>query len=146
MLIRTLEQVPNLCFSELRTPHQWRGEGRAWPGTCPAKVRPAHVCTALVLLAQCLSIQQVPGQYQCPDYGHGWFSMSLLPRLHHHDIMTIVELFFILTIVELLHRATTKFSCYTFNTEKKRKKEKILFPGPSPNPSPNLNPNCNTTP
>ena len=24
-----------------------------------------------------------------------WFSMSPLPRLHHHDIMTIVELFFI---------------------------------------------------
>ena len=23
----------------------------------------------------------------------GWFSMSPLPRLHHHDIMTIVELF-----------------------------------------------------
>ena len=28
----------------------------------------------------------------------GWFSMSPLPRLHHHDIMTIVELFFILYI------------------------------------------------
>ena len=27
----------------------------------------------------------------------GWFSMSPLPRLHHHDIMTIVGLFFILT-------------------------------------------------
>ena len=25
-----------------------------------------------------------------------WFSMSPLPRLHHHDIMTIVKLFFIL--------------------------------------------------
>ena len=29
-------------------------------------------------------------------YGNkaGWFSMSPLPRLHHHDIMAIVELFF----------------------------------------------------
>ena len=26
---------------------------------------------------------------------HGWFFMSPLPRLHHHDIMTIVGLFFI---------------------------------------------------
>jgi len=25
----------------------------------------------------------------------GWFSMSPLPRLHHHDIMNIVGLFFI---------------------------------------------------
>ena len=33
--------------------------------------------------------------------------MSPLPRLHHHDIMTIVKLLFILTIVELLHRAIT---------------------------------------
>ena len=23
----------------------------------------------------------------------GWFSMSPLPRLHHHDIMTVVELY-----------------------------------------------------
>ena len=38
----------------------------------------------------------------------GCFSMSPLPRLHHHDIMTVVELSFILTIVELLHCATTK--------------------------------------
>jgi len=29
------------------------------------------------------------------DHIMGWFSMSPLPRLHHHDIMTIVELFFI---------------------------------------------------
>ena len=53
--------------------------------------------------------------------------MSLLPRLHHHDIMTIVELFFILTIVELLHRATTKFSCHTFNTEKKKERRKKSY-------------------
>ena len=39
----------------------------------------------------------------------GWFSMSPLSRLHHHDIITIVELFFILTMVDLLHCATTKF-------------------------------------
>ena len=25
---------------------QWRSEGRAWPGTCLAKVRPAHVCAS----------------------------------------------------------------------------------------------------
>ena len=49
---------------------QWRSEGWAWPGTYPAKVHPTHVtqdrtkhAQALVLLAQWLNIQQVPGQY-----------------------------------------------------------------------------------
>ena len=31
-------------------PHQistvWRSKGQAWPGTCPVKVRPAHVCAS----------------------------------------------------------------------------------------------------
>ena len=62
----------------------------------------------------------------------GWFSMLPLPRLHHHDILTIVELFFILTIVELLNRARRKLFCH------------ILTQTPFPSPSPN--PNCNTTP
>ena len=26
--------------------HHWRSKGRTWPGTCPAKVRPAHVCAS----------------------------------------------------------------------------------------------------
>ena len=45
---------------------QWRSESRAWPGTCPAKVCPVYVCTSasVKLLAQWLSVQQVPGQYQ----------------------------------------------------------------------------------
>jgi len=58
-----------------------------------------------------------------------WFSMSLLPRLHHHDIMTIVELF-----------SRTKSFCHILTQDKKKKKGKFPFPGPSPNP------NCNTTP
>ena len=71
----------------------------------------------------------------------GWFSMSPLPRLHHHDIMTIVELFFILTIVELffiltimelffiltivelLHHATTKSFSHTLTQRKKRREK-----------------------
>ena len=68
----------------------------------------------------------------------GWFSMSPLPRLHHHDIMTIVELSFIMTVVELLHRSRTKSFCHILTQTKKRR----AFPGPSPSP----NPNCNTTP
>ena len=43
---------------------QWRSEGRAWL----ARARPKFVllmcAQALVLLAQSLSVQQVPGQYQ----------------------------------------------------------------------------------
>jgi len=59
---------------------------------------------------------------------YGMFSMSPLPRLHHHDITTIVELH----VCARTH----------FNTDKKKKKKKgkIPFPGPSPSP------NCNTTP
>ena len=34
----------------------------------------------------------------------GWFSMSPLPRLHHHDIMTIVELFFIYVLFATIGR------------------------------------------
>ena len=37
---------------------------------------------------------------------------SLILKAFHHDIMTIMELFFILTIVELLQRATTKSFCH----------------------------------
>ena len=48
----------------------------------------------------------------------GWFSMSPLPRLHHHDIITIVGLFFILG---LLHHATTKFFSHTLTKRKKKK-------------------------
>ena len=55
------------------------------------------------------------------------------------DIMTIVGLFFILTIVDLLHHATTKFVSHTLHRETK-KKGKIPFPSSNPNP------NCNTTP
>ena len=50
----------------------------------------------------------------------GWFAMSPLPRLHHHDIMTIVGLFSILTFVQLLHRATTKFFLTLLHREKKK--------------------------
>ena len=64
----------------------------------------------------------------------GLVLMSPLPRLHHHDIMTIVELFFKLTIVELLHRATTKSFCHILTQTKK--KGKIPFPS-SYSPSPN---------
>ena len=64
----------------------------------------------------------------------GWFSMSPLPRLHHHDIRTIVELFFIYVPCQ------DKVVLSHFNTDKKKKKGKIPFPGPNPKP------NCNTTP
>ena len=51
----------------------------------------------------------------------GWFSMSPLPRLHHHDIMTIVDL-----------PCHDKVLFSHFYTEKKKKKKgKIPFPGPS---------------
>ena len=53
--------------------------------------------------------------YEC------WFSMSPLLKLHHHNIMTIVELLFMLTIVELLHHATTKVFCHTLTQRKKKK-------------------------
>ena len=49
--------------------------------------------------------------------------MSPLLRLHHH-IMTIVELFFILTIVELLHHATAKFFCHTLTQREKKRRGK----------------------
>ena len=39
-----------------------------------------------------------------------WFSMSPWPRLHHHDIMTIVELFFINSVRTCTIR--NKTSCY----------------------------------
>ena len=59
--------------------NQWRSEGRAWPGTCPANVRRVVPLVArdvwvraLVLLAQWLSVQQVPGQYQWPGYSTGY--------------------------------------------------------------------------
>ena len=58
--------------------------------------------------------------------------------------MTIVGLFSILTFVQLLHRATTKFFLTLSHREKK--KAKIPFPDPIPNPDPSPNPNCNTTP
>ena len=62
----------------------------------------------------------------------GWLSMSPLPRLHHHDIMTIVE---------LLHHGQDKVVLSHFNTDtQKKRRGKILFPGPNPNP------NCDTTP
>ena len=57
--------------------------------------------------------------------------MSSLPRLHHHDIMTIVELFSIMTIVELfsimtivelLHHARTKFFCHILTQTKEKEK------------------------
>ena len=66
---------------------------------------------------------------------NSWFSMSPLPRLYSHDIITIVE---------LLHRARTKSLLSHFNTDKKKRRGKIPFPGPSPSSNPN--PNCNTTP
>ena len=55
------DKVVQAAWTYAGTAPQWCSEGRAWPGTSPAKVCPAHV---LVLLAQWLSIQQVPGQYQ----------------------------------------------------------------------------------
>ena len=51
--------------------------------------------------------------------------------------MTIVELSFILTIVESLHRAMKKYFGHILTQTKKRK---TSIPGPSPNP------NCNTMP
>ena len=54
----------------------------------------------------------------------GWFSMSPLPRLHHHHITII---FFILTIVELLHHARTKSFCHILtHTQKRREKSHSL--------------------
>jgi len=55
-------------------------------------------------LSQCVSVCYNSHRFIVGEVGYtgGWVSMSPLPRLHHHDIMTIVE---------LLHRATTKFFC-----------------------------------
>jgi len=65
------------------------------------------------------------------------FSMSPLPRLHHHDIMTIVEIFFIYApFVTPGQSAVLSHFVFT-NTDKKGK---LPFPGPNPNP------NCNTKP
>ena len=48
---------------------------------------------------------------QASNFHLFWLFCSIPPVLkrtpYHYDIMTIVELVFILTIVELLHRATT---------------------------------------
>ena len=60
---------------------------------------------------------------------NSWFSMSPLPRLYSHDIITIVELFFILTIVELLHCARTKSFCHIL-TQTKEKEGKNSIPWP----------------
>ena len=48
----------------------------------------------------------------------GWFSMSPLPRLHHHDITIIVELFFIYVPCQ------DKVVLSHFNTDKKKRREK----------------------
>ena len=48
----------------------------------------------------------------------GWFSMSPLPRLHHHDIMTIAKLFSIyVPFVTILHQDKV---FVTFDTDKKK--------------------------
>ena len=48
----------------------------------------------------------------------GWFSMSPLPRLHHPDIMTIVELFSIyIPFVTIPHQDKV---FVTFDTDKKK--------------------------
>ena len=65
---------------------------------------------------------------QILELAGSWFSMSPLPMLHHHDIMTIVE---------LLHRARTKLFCHILARTKRDK---------SHSPDPDPNPNCNTTP
>ena len=65
---------------------------------------------------------------QILELAGSWFSMSPLPRLHHHDIMTIVE---------LLHCARTKLFCHILPRTKRDKSHSL---------SPSLNPNCNTTP
>ena len=53
---------------------QWRSEGRAWPGTCPAKA-PCSYCSCHAISREVqgwwASIQQVPGQYQWPGYATG---------------------------------------------------------------------------
>ena len=47
----------------------------------------------------------------------GWFSMSPLPRLHHHDIMTIVGL--------LLTRHDKVLFSHFYTERKKKRKEKF---------------------
>ena len=49
--------------------------------------------------------------------------MLPLPRLHHYDIMTIVELFYIYVLsvtIRRVHRASTKLFCHIL-TQKKGK-------------------------
>ena len=48
----------------------------------------------------------------------GWFSMSPLPRLHHHDIMTIVE---------LLHHGQDKVVLSHFNTDTQKKEGEKFY-------------------
>jgi len=62
------------------------------------------------------------------EHTNGWLSMSPLPRLHHHDIMTIVGLFSILTFVQLLCTVPRQSFFSHFYTEKKKMKNSIPWP------------------
>ena len=70
----------------------------------------------------CLDIRARSFRSTGQDAFFGWFSIA---KLHHHDIMTIVELFFILTIVITLCHDKVLLS--HFNTDKKgREKSHFL--------------------
>ena len=94
-LITNLSTQKVLCHPQHRTPDliSYTGVTGRWgllliheqsKPHLPGKSRPR--CYAKSPIAQ--EVFLIPG------FISGWFSMSPLPRLHHHDIMTIVELFF----------------------------------------------------
>ena len=97
----------------------------------PLNFKCIHTCTGVsnifIFHGLCYS-KQIPEevehcmlQYirdQILELAGSWFSMSPLPRLHHHDIMTIVE---------LLHCARTKLFCHILARTKKGK-NLILWP------------------
>ena len=55
---------------------------------------------------------------QILELAGSWFSMSSLPMLHHHDIMTVVE---------LLHRARTKLFCHILTQTKRDKSHSLAL-------------------
>jgi len=55
--------------------------------------QPTGVHVALIIRCVSISIKPCVGKVLKVPPHVGWFSMSPLPRLHHHDVMTIVGLF-----------------------------------------------------
>ena len=68
---------------------KWRYEFRAIQKTC--KMRSVYKNQIRAKQENNDACKSVINTQQMPFLG--WFSMSPLPRLHHHDIMTIVGLF-----------------------------------------------------